>query len=541
MNDVTSRVEQIATRAAALYSRPTVALEIVRLTSEPQVDPRVLKELLEKDPALTCKILRVVNSSFFGLRCEVADLNQALNVLGNKPLRLLVLGFSLPDELFAEMAAEQLKWYWRTTLTRAVAARHLATELWGDLGDEAFIVGLMHDIGILALLREFRQPYAKLLSRVIEQRSDLATLERDSLGFDHVELSAALMKHWHLPQRLVDAVAASKQLDRLEHAISVDAELARILHLADLLTQLVGHRRVEVLPELLEAGGAYRDLTKGRLMVVVEKLQPQVEQLADVLSVELSGDQDYVEVLVSAHDQMASLTEELAGQLRHHRSEDEVYTNLLQEAQELTSAMQSFLAGKEQCDEKAGGGRQWNDWHAPHERTQGERAAAETNSENPVGIVALLKHLSAAVSLCRARRQELSLLLMEANGADILTATDNDASSLLRRALERAYRSRTGSELDVLSITASQLAAILPDCERRTAVSIANEVLTQLAGRAEPDESTTAIHAATFSAGVATVAAVPKNFDPWRLVERAERCLYAARSCNTNTVKSIEI
>ena len=68
MNDVTSRVEQIAARAAALYSRPTVALEIVRLTSEPQVDPRVLKELLEKDPALTCKMLRVVNSSFFGLR-----------------------------------------------------------------------------------------------------------------------------------------------------------------------------------------------------------------------------------------------------------------------------------------------------------------------------------------------------------------------------------------------------------------------------------------------------------------------------------------
>ena len=139
MNDVSSRVEQMASRAAALYSRPTIALEIVRLTSEPQVDPRLLIDLLEKDPALACKVLRVVNSSFFGLRREVADLNQALTVLGNKPLRLLVLGFSLPDELFAEMAAEQLQWYWRTTLTRAVAARQLATELWHEPGDEAFI------------------------------------------------------------------------------------------------------------------------------------------------------------------------------------------------------------------------------------------------------------------------------------------------------------------------------------------------------------------------------------------------------------------
>ena len=112
----------------------------------------------------------------------------------------------------------------------------------------------MQDIGILALLRELGEPYAKLLSGVIHQRSDLAALERDSLGFDHVELSAALMQQWHLPQRLVDAVAAPKQIDRLVRTISVDADLARILHLAELLAQLVGQRRFGVLPELLGGG-----------------------------------------------------------------------------------------------------------------------------------------------------------------------------------------------------------------------------------------------------------------------------------------------
>ncbi len=123
MNDVTSRIEEIAKRATTLYSRPTVALEVVRLTNEPQVDSQAIKECIEMDPALTGKILRVVNSSFFGLRCEVADLNQALTVLGIKPLKLLVLGFTLPDDLFAGLAAEQLEWNWTNTLTRAVAAR----------------------------------------------------------------------------------------------------------------------------------------------------------------------------------------------------------------------------------------------------------------------------------------------------------------------------------------------------------------------------------------------------------------------------------
>ncbi|MEX2091398.1 MAG: HDOD domain-containing protein [Pirellulales bacterium] len=541
MNDITSCVEQIAARAAALYSRPTVALEIVRLTSEPQVDPRVLKDLLEKDPALCCKILRVVNSSFFSLRREVADLNQALTVLGNKPLRLLVLGFSLPDELFAEMAAEQLRWYWRTTLTRAVAARQLATELWHVSGDEAFIAGLMHDVGILALLRELGEPYAKLLSGVIHQQSDLAALERDSLGFDHVELSAALMKQWHLPERLIDAVAAPKQVDRLARTISVDADLARIMHLAELLAQLVGQRRFNVLPELLEAGGAYRDLTRGQLAVLVEKLQPQVEQLAGVLSVELAGDQNYVEMLTTAHERMASLSEEFAGQFRQHRSEDEVYTELLHEAQELTYAMKSFLDGKQQGNVVAETVPKWNQWHAPHARTQGERSAAETSGDHGVGIVALLSRLSAAVPLCRARRQELSLVLVETNCPNVLAAADKNATLLLRQALERSCRSHASDAADVLSITAVQLAAILPNCERRQAVSVANEVLAEFGELVEQEDAPQAVHTATISAGVVTVAAVPKNFDPWRLVESAERCLYAARSCNTNAVKSIEI
>ena len=204
------------------------------------------------------------------------------------------------------------------------------------------------------------------------------------------------MKQWHFPQRLIDAVAAPKQMDRLARTISVDADLARILHLAELLAQLVGQRRVSVLPELLEAGGAYRDLTKGRLMVLVEKLQPQVEQLAGVLSVELPGDQNYVEVLTAAHEQMASLTEELAGQLRQHRSEDEVYTELLHEAQELTVRhARRFSKANSSATRSPSRDRKWNQWHAPHERTQGERAAAETSGDNGG------RHRGAARAGCR--------------------------------------------------------------------------------------------------------------------------------------------
>ena len=125
----TTAISELVRRARSLYSLPAVAAEVLQLTSNPQVDTRALKECIEADPALTAKILRVVNSSLFGLSREVCDLNQALALLGTKPLKLLVLGFSLPDNLFAEVAREQLDWYWSTTLTRAVAAREISEQL----------------------------------------------------------------------------------------------------------------------------------------------------------------------------------------------------------------------------------------------------------------------------------------------------------------------------------------------------------------------------------------------------------------------------
>jgi hypothetical protein len=398
----------------------------------------------------------------------------------------------------------------------------------------------MQDIGILALLRELGPPYAKLLNGVIHQRADLAALERDTLGFDHVELSAALMRQWHLPSRLVDAVAAPKQADRLAQLITPDADLARILHLAELLAQLVSQRRLGVLTELLDIGGSYCDLTKGHLQVMVEKLQPHVDQLAEVLAIELPSNHNFVEVLSSAHEQMATLTEELAGSFRQHRSEDHSYTELLAEARDLMQAMEVFLAGKTAMPPAEMPTKDWSRRHAAHPR-QAEKSVAAVHPaiESCVGVVALLEHLSASLPICRAKRQELSLMLVESSMADVL-ATDRDVAPLVRAAMKRVFRDYDMGQIDMVSITASQWAAILPDCERRQAVALSHEVIAQVsnaAGRDREDEA----HAVMLSAGVATVAAVPKNFDPWRLVESAERCLYAARSCNTNAVKSIEI
>jgi HD-like signal output (HDOD) protein len=539
MNEVASRLEEIASRAITLYTRPTVAMELVRLVDQPRVDARALKECVAQDPALTCKVLRVVNSSLYGLNRPVADLSQAIGLIGIKPLKLLVLGFSLPDSLFAEVAARELQWYWTNTLTRAVAARLLAEQLWRQSGDEAFIAGLLQDIGILVLLRELGEPYARFLTGVIDEKCHLAALEQDTLGFDHNQLSAALLARWQLPERLVNAIAAPKKIARLSRMSAAEGDLPQILHLAEMLMQLVGQRRLRVLSDLLEAGKLYRGMTKSKLGSLVEGLQPQVDQLAESLSLELTEERDYVQMLVDAHRQMSTLGEEIAGESAAAGNEDQAYNVLLTHTNELSVAMRQFLKPDE-GPEKVG--KRWTGQHAAHNDDKFVREVLPNQFAECKDSSALVRKLLAVANRCRDRRQEMSLLLAEPNVFDIHSDPHGEiARQQARESLGRACAGFETDEVTLVSLDGGRVAAILSNCERRAALSVANHAIAELGkiailgNLAEFDPPT------TLCVGVATVSVVPRNFDAIRMIESASRCLSAARACGISTVKSIEV
>jgi HD-like signal output (HDOD) protein len=539
MDGTQSRLAQIAARATKLYSRPTVAMEVLELTERPQVDARALKECVERDPALTGKILRVVNSSLFGLRAEVADLNQAVAMLGIKPLKLLVLGFSLPDELFAGVASRQLRWYWTSTLTRAVSARLISQQLWSQPGDEAFIAGLLQDIGILALLRELGASYVKFLASVIDEQADLSAFERETFGFDHTELSAAMLADWHLPRRIIDAIALPRQTARLARLPAPEAELPQILHLAELLAQLVGQRRLAVLPDLLEAGERYRGMTKKKLTELVADLQPPVDGLADVLSLELVGDRNYVHVLFEAHEQMADLSEQLV-RPRGEEPPDAEYVGLLKQSEELAGAMQVYLDADEDASPDPQPAKRWDRQHAPHEPARGGRATSAAYPEQSTGTLLLLRRLAGAAEHCREYRCELSLMLVEPNRYN--TAADvHAAARTIRQAIDDACASFDPRDVVMMPLPGGRTAVILLNCERRTAVEVAGQMISRLGPPPGHDQVSEGDNQLTASAGVATVSGVPKNFDAWCLWESAERCLYAAHRCGTSAVKSIEV
>ena len=256
-----SALDHLAARLGQLYSLPGVAMQVLQLTRNPYVDTRALKECIENDPAISSRILRVVNSSVFGLSREVSDLNQALALLGIKPLKLLVLGFSLPSGLFLDVESKTLLWYWKHTLTKAVAGREFSHRLWRIPGDEAFLAGLFQDLGVLSLFQLLGQPYARFLDRAVSGapgghppvgagRLDLGAMERQALGFSHTELSARLLRQWNFPESLCEAVAWQPSAQGNPPA------LCQILHLSEQFARLFADGQTSALADLLDMGAA---------------------------------------------------------------------------------------------------------------------------------------------------------------------------------------------------------------------------------------------------------------------------------------------
>lgn len=536
-------IDELVRRARSLYTLPAVAAEVIELTSNPKVDAQALKECVETDPALTAKLLRTVNSSLFGLSREVCDLNQALALLGTKPLKLLVLGFSLPENLFAEVARDQLDWYWSTTLTRAVAAREISEQLFDRPGDDAFLAGLFQDIGVLVLLGELKEPYAEFLTGVIEQRVDLQSLEVDSLGFDHLQLTAALLEHWNMPTVLVGAISEPRDCLQLMKSNAKHAELTKIVHLAELIAELVGQNRLGVLPELMEVGTAYCNLEKEQLNELVGDLQPKVNQLAEVLSLESSieAETDFTEIVTAAHLRMSEITEEVVELLGHPPLEEEqAYSNLLADATRLRKTVDNFLnvTTPPESGKAASDVTESNTTNVSPPSEKNTTAASAAPSASAEATTEFVTQLTFMIGHCRSRRQPVSQIVFELTGD---SSVDAESRPTLGQMLELASRQIEVPDMIREDVHTCRRVFVLPGCDRHEAVRFAEEVLTRVEGmtRRLSEKGLTLEFVA--SAGVSSVALPPRNFPAQDLIDSSERCLSAAQSSGGNVVKSIEI
>ncbi len=207
---VTERLKTCQT----LPSPPGVAMEILGLCREEIPDIQRISAVIGQDPALAAHVLRVVNSPFYGLRNEVNTISHAMMLLGANSVRTLALSFSLIQGLRRdETAPMELPNYWQRCLISAVACRALGGWLQMPNEEGLFLVGLLQDVGMLALRESYAELYPDLVNRADRSHEQLLELERAEFECDHGEVSGWLAQEWHLPEIYQSCLRFSHELD----------------------------------------------------------------------------------------------------------------------------------------------------------------------------------------------------------------------------------------------------------------------------------------------------------------------------------------
>ena len=225
-------------KLSRLPSLPTIAVEILRVFSDPNAPIQKVVELVQTDPAIASKLLKAANSSRFGLPREVADVRQAITLLGKAKVTPIVLSFSLATEsLESPEHISRFKQLWLRSFVQASAAEILGTTFGPGIASECFTVNLLAGIGQLGILKQDPDNYVQCLQLSENGDRSLAEIEQDAYGKTNVGIAAEMMEKAGLPKRCIAAVSAlqpgletdpaDEEIERLTCVTRTAAALAR--------------------------------------------------------------------------------------------------------------------------------------------------------------------------------------------------------------------------------------------------------------------------------------------------------------------------
>ena len=305
-------------RCSTLPTLPAVAIRVLQLCQSDDLDLAQIAATISKDPALSAKVLRLVNSPVFGLRNDVRTVPHALALLGLNAVRTLALSFSLVRDLRASQQAG-LAAYWKRSIISAVAARELAVAARFSAPDEAFLGALLQDIGVLALGRVAGREYESVAAAAGSDHLRLAELERATFGADHAAVGTWLLATWKLPEPLRFAIAASHtSTDELEVAgLHGDLiALAGIVRLSGLLADIWMQPDTAAATRAakLEAQGV-PGLKPADLETVLIRTAAAIPQVAELFDMRLGTTDEISTVLDQATETLVMVTLRAARQI----------------------------------------------------------------------------------------------------------------------------------------------------------------------------------------------------------------------------------
>lgn len=199
-------LDEIIGKGQDLPSLPEIYLRVSQQLEDENNSVRQIGETVNNDPALTTRVLKMVNSAYYGMPQQVSSVSQAISLLGRERLKHILIGSVLRGVFSGqENPAFSMQVFWQHSIKTAIIARQLARQINTIQEPESmFTAGLLHDIGKLLLISKYPQQMLAAEAYMLRKRVDIVAAELHEIGVTHTAVGEAVMRHWGLPELLIE-------------------------------------------------------------------------------------------------------------------------------------------------------------------------------------------------------------------------------------------------------------------------------------------------------------------------------------------------
>ncbi len=215
----TVSVDKIVEMTGDLPPMPNVAAKVMEMMANPMTDGRSMQKFISTDQALASKILKIANSALYSFSRDITSLSHAISIIGFNTITSLVIASSTKNAFFKGKMGLQDKMIWEHSLASAFGCRMLAKSALGaGKTEEAFLCGLLHDIGKVILSRKLGDSYSAIVQEAYNTKASFFELEQKTFGFTHSEVGSLVAKKWKLPAVIEECIEFHHKPEEAQNA-----------------------------------------------------------------------------------------------------------------------------------------------------------------------------------------------------------------------------------------------------------------------------------------------------------------------------------
>jgi HD-like signal output (HDOD) protein len=264
---------------------PNIYTRVRDMIEDPRTSTLKVAEVISEDPVLSARVLKLVNSAFYGFPSKITTISRAIGIIGFNELKQIVFTTSIFDIFKIEnrRVSFDVFEFWKHSFGCGIASKAIATRIGEKHSEEFLIFGLLHDLGKLIMLQFDSYNFSRVLALSATENKFMIEAEKEILGFDHCDLAGETLKKWNLPEKTIMAIA--------NHHCPADAGQfvteASVVNMANVLIKamMIGNGGSDLIPYVCQETWNKLGFNIGDIELMMNDVYRESESLLSLLEV----------------------------------------------------------------------------------------------------------------------------------------------------------------------------------------------------------------------------------------------------------------